>query len=103
MKNLLSLFCLLFFFSAVASASNSKPKLNADNNTNGIEQQKETKTKTQKKEKYDFSLFKFITPSKTETKQDSLKPVNKGIREDGKYNGETTLLHEKPRAFLMFS
>ena len=103
MKKLIGLFSLILLFAIGASATNSKPNNNAHSNNNGVEQQKQDKTKNQKKEKYDFSLFKFITPSKSENKQDTLLPSNESLKHKNKFNGETTILYEKPRDFLMFS
>ena len=98
MKKLFSLLSLIILFSVAASASNTKPIAN----NNNLADQKQVKTKTEKNEKYDFSLFKFITPS-TKSEGDTLKESIDKPRKKAEFNDETTELYESPRCFLMFS
>ncbi len=103
MKKSIGLLSFILLFAVAASASNTKPNSDGVTNNNNIEQQKQNKAKAEKKDKYDFSLFKFITPQKSESQQDTLKVPTEQLKHKNKFNGETTILYEKPRAFLMFS
>ncbi|MAY82969.1 MAG: hypothetical protein CMP59_02450 [Flavobacteriales bacterium] len=100
MKKLLalSIFCLCVSVGFASTNTNTKPIL--DNN--GTADQKSQKESSEKKAKYDFSLFKFITPAKQNSESDTLK-IEKETPKDKPFSGETTELYEKPRCFLMFS
>lgn len=98
MKKLFSLLSLIILFSVAASASNTKPITSNHN----LSDQKQGKTKAEKKEKYDFSLFKFITPA-AKSEGDTLKESIDKPRKKAEFNEETTELYESPRCFLMFS
>jgi hypothetical protein len=100
MKKLVGLLSLLFLFSLATVASNSKPNTNPHSKL--VQQEKQDKTKSTQKHKYDFSLFKFISPIKTNHQNDSLK-IDIQDNKTKKRFDETTILYEKPRAFLMFS
>ena len=81
--------------------TNTGPNNSAGNLDNG---QNPNKSKVEKKEKYDFSLFKFTSPSKTETKTDSVKQDVPAVEKKSEFNEATTdVFHDSPRCFLMFS
>lgn len=101
MKKLLSLLALTLLLSLGIYASNTKPISNA--HISDVNGQKQSKGKVENKVKYDFSLFKFITPSNTKNESDTLTPVNQNVKKKEVFNTETTELYEKPRTFLMFS
>lgn len=100
MKKLLSLLALSMCISASIASTNTKP----NHNSNNLSEQNSQKKKIQKQNKYDFSLFKFITPANQNSESDSLKHENDNppkVKED--FREETTVLYESPRCFLMFS
>ena len=100
MKKLLalSIFCLSVTVGFASTHTNTKPEIENHNLTD----QKSQKQSSDKKVKYDFSLFKFITPAKQNTESDTLK-LDKKTPKDKAFSGETTEIYEKPRCFLMFS
>jgi len=100
MKKLLafSVFCLSVSIGFASTHTNTKPEIEIHSTTD----QKSQKQSTDKQEKYDFSLFKFITPVKQETESDTMNLEKKTPKEKA-YSGETTEVYEKPRCFLMFS
>ena len=65
-----------------------------------IAQQKDGKSASENTKKYDFSLFKFVSPDKE--KQDSTKQEENLLLKESKRD-ETTYNYENPRCFLMFS
>jgi len=81
-----------------ASLANNVP----DNNGVGNGDQKEKVEQAKKTKKYDFSLFKFVSPSKNEQKDTTNTKIQKK-KIDTDALKETTFHYEKPRSFLMFS
>jgi hypothetical protein len=95
---LLSILCLGISLGYASNNANTKPIIEGHHPTD----QKSQKTEKQKRVKYDFSLFKFITPKTENAESDTLKFEKK----TPKYRGlgdELSEVYEKPRCFLMFS
>jgi hypothetical protein len=62
-------------------------------------EQKSTKIQKEKPTKYDFSLFKFLTPSSINQKKDSLSSP---VKQPGDKSKDETV-YENPLAFFKFS
>ena len=94
MKKLFFTILFAFGFMLVGFASQNQAQQKQ------IAQQKNSESSSEKSKKYDFSLFKFVTPDKE--KQDTTKQIEEFIPQKNKRD-ETTYIYEKPRCFLMFS
>ena len=96
MKKLILSFLLGVGFGALGYAS-----ANSGNITQTFNTQKNQEVKKQKAEKYDFSLFKFVKPSKTEQKDSiEVKPI---LRREEKINAENSAYYENLRDLFKFS
>ena len=97
MKKVIFLIVLVTGAGSYLLASNAK-KLNSL--PQGEQKGKTIKAKQQKK--YDFSLFKFISPTKVK-QPDTLKAAPPKRKFKVVPKEETAYLQENPRSFLMFS
>lgn len=77
----------------------------ATNKINIQVQQQDSKVKAESKkkvERYDFSLFKFLTPKKTTIKKDTTNLSKEQIN-NHRLDEKTTFHQEKPLVFFKFS
>ena len=86
------LFAFGFMLVGFASQNHAKQKI--------IAQKENNKSTLESSKKYDFSLFKFVTPKKKV--QDTTRQKKNLIQKESK-SDETTYIYENPRCFLMFS
>jgi hypothetical protein len=101
MKKIIVSLISCFFMSAFVMATNNRAAAALNLEPQQTEQ-KNTKSGSEvPKEKYDYSLFKFLSPAKSQ-EQDTLKKLPLEERTPVRTE-ETTYDYERPRAFLMFS
>ncbi|MEQ8625857.1 MAG: hypothetical protein RJQ00_01405 [Vicingaceae bacterium] len=94
MKKLFFTIVFAFGFMLVGFASQNQTQQKQ------IAQKENEQSSSEKSKKYDFSLFKFITPDSE--KQDTTKHKEDLLLKESKRD-ETTYIYENPRCFLMFS
>ncbi len=100
MKKLLGFYMVFgFCFACNVASAKSNETINVDNhNTDPKTQQEQNKVEKKKPTKYDFSLFRFLTPNSTQ-KVDSTnlkaKPKNEALKDETVY--------VKPLSFFKFS
>lgn len=100
MKNLFgfTLVLSLFLASNIVSAKANNNLIPDENNTDPETQTKQSKIQKEKPTQYDFSLFRFLTPSatqKTDTTDTKPKQASDILKDETVY--------EKPLSFFKFS
>lgn len=88
MKKLVLLLSFLFSFSLVSLASNTKLSKNSTKQEG--QGQNDKIERSEKKNKYDFSLFKFISPAKP-LESDTINPVNPDAKPKSEINGKSMI------------
>jgi tRNA G10 N-methylase Trm11 len=99
---LFSLAIVALSFSAYASTNNKAKKTQSEIT---LEQKVQSKNKKENA-KYDFSLFKFITPKKSTEQDSTIKSEESQNEVKREFENETTDLFDqgqKPRSFFKFS